>query len=151
MKRILMALGTVFCLIIAGFGGLGVKAYIASYQNNTFAVVAVEEISEHWSTDRLGNIVHPNLLKMASKPDGRRAFRIFRQYGAFERAEQVHQTGYVIQYGAGTTATVQFVGHFESGAANVTVEVHEADGVRTVLSLRMEPLHIKEKVPKVVS
>jgi hypothetical protein len=138
-------------LIIAGFGGLGVKAYIASYQNNTFAVVAVEEISEHWSTDRLSNIVHPNLLKMAGKPDGKRALRIFHQYGVFERAEQVHQTGYVIQYGAGTTATVQFVGHFESGAANVTVEVHEADGVRTVLSLRMEPLYIKEKVPKVVS
>jgi hypothetical protein len=151
MKRILMALGSVFCLIIAAFGVLGVKAYFASYQNNTFAVAAVEEISEHWSINRLGNIVHPNLLKMANKPDGERAFRIFRQYGAFERAERVHQTGYVVEYGAGATGTVQFVGHFENGTANVTVKVHEADGVRTVLGLHMEPLRIKERLPEVTS
>jgi hypothetical protein len=148
MKRILMALGAVFCLMIAAFGIISIKAYVASDQNNKIAVAAVRLISETGSITEVSNIIDPRLLKIVEEPNNRRALDGFYRFGALDRAEQVHQIHYSVVYGEGTSVTVGFVGHFRNGSANITVKLHEHDGEMKVIGLNWKVLQTKQAKPR---
>jgi hypothetical protein len=138
MKRVLMVFGCAFIALFAGIGFLGIQALRTAGQNQDAAVAAVRAISKDWSLQTNAQHVAPALLRIARKPNIRQAFHHFRTYGPLDKAEHASQTNYAISTTSGTTAVVEFVGHFKNGIAKLTVKLHEIQGQMKMIGLRMK-------------
>lgn len=140
MKRILMVLGCAFIALFAGLGFLGIQALRTAGQNQDTAVAAVRAISKDWSLKTNARYVAPALLRIADNQNVRQAFNHFRKYGPLANAEGASQTNFGMSTTSGTTAVVEFVGHFRNGVAKVTVKLHETDGQMKLIGLHMKPI-----------
>lgn len=140
MKRVLMIFGGAFLALLVGLGLLGLQAISVAGQNQDAAVAAVRAISKDWSLKTNAPYVDPALLRIADKPNVLQAFGHFKRYGLLEKAESVTQTNYAMSTTSGTTAVVEFVGHFRNVTAKVTVKLHESDGQMKLFGLHMKPM-----------
>ncbi len=140
MKRVLMVFGCAFLALLVGVGLLGFQAVSVAGQNQAAAVAAVQAISKDWSLTANAQHVDPALLRIADKPNVRQAFDQFRKLGPLAKAENASQTNYGMSTTTGTTAVIEFVGHFRNGVAKVTVKLHETDGHMKLIGLHMKPI-----------
>jgi hypothetical protein len=140
LKKILIALGSVFVLLIIGFAWLGFQSARFKRAETPFVTTYVTDLSRRWNVADVYDRSANEFLAQADTAEGRRAIEMFRPLGALTSSGDLDLKNYSVGTW-GRRGVFDFKARFQNGEAVVEVTIVDSGrGGARVLGVHLDAI-----------
>jgi len=139
LKGILITLGSLFLLLVIGFGTLAFKfsGFESDFESDAMQILI--DLSENWDQNDIATRIDEDSIEVMNSEKSRIALQTFKNHlGPFVEAREVELLNYHSNTSSGTTGVFKVITKFEYALAEVTITLRKRGEVAKLQGIHID-------------